>query len=311
MPLTKPWSGYWELTLSMLFFAITLVLGKTLLALFPIFLLLAIRFLMGTSFFSLTYYLHAAKNGKAIEKLSHKDIGLIFLQAFFGAFCFNLFMLLGLRETSANTAAIITSTIPAFITAFSFFILKESLSMLKLSAITLSVLGVMLVTVTQIIQFDGLSLLGDLFILLAVVSGALFPICAKLVLTRMPVSFTSLTFNAFGLLLFLPWAINEAVAFNFYSITFSAWITVIFYSVAANILYLHFWNKGLTVVSASTASLFTAIMPMSTAIFAYLFLKEIMTTSQMVGMICILGAIFLGTKAEKIQSVFLLKARYE
>lgn len=310
MLISKYWVSYSELTLSMLFFGITLVIGKTLILLFPIFLLLAIRFLIGTLFFSLTYYLKNHQEQHDIKKLSNKDWILLFLQSFFGAFCFNLFLLLGLRYTTADTAAIITSTLPAFITIFSFFILKESMSNHQFIAILLVILGAILVTVdTQHIIINQTAMYGNLFILLAVVTGALFPICAKLTLTKTNPQLTSFTFNIFGLLLFLPLALSDAMQFNFYSITFTTWLVVIFYSTAANILYVHFWNKGLTLVPASTASLFTAIMPVSTAIFAYFFLQEALTTYQMVGMFCILGAVGLGIRQRHVTST--LKPHYE
>lgn len=301
MFIPKHWVSYSDLTLSMLFFGATLVIGKTLILLFPIFLLLAIRFLIGTLFFGLIYYLKNHQEKQSIKKLSNKDWILLFLQSFFGAFCFNLFILFGLRYTTADTAAIITSTLPAFITIFSFFILKEFISSHQFIAIVLVILGAVLVTVdTQHIIINQAAMYGNLFVLLAVVTGALFPICAKLTLTKTSSQLTSFTFNAFGLLLFLPLALGDAMQFNFHSITFTTWVVVIFYSAAANILYLHFWNKGLTVVSASTASLFTAVMPASTAIFAYFFLQEALTTHQMVGMLCILGAVGLGIRQRHV-----------
>lgn len=252
------------------------------------------------------YYLKHYQQESVGQTLTYKDWRLLFLQSFFGAFCFNLLMLLGLRHTTADTAAIITSTIPAFITVFSFFILKESLPIYKLIAIGLSMLGVMLITVTPLIHVNQTDVWGDFFVLLAVITGALFPICAKLSLTKISTYFTSFTFNVFGLLLFLPLAFNQAISFNFHSITLPVWLVVIFYSVAANILYVHFWNKGLTVVSASTASLFTAIMPMSTAIFAYLFLNETITPLQILGMLCIFISLFLGIQRTRIKPAFSL-----
>lgn len=305
----KNWVSYSDLTLSMLFFGATLVIGKTLILLFPIFLLLAIRFLIGTLFFSLIYYLKNHQEKQGIKKLSNKDWILLFLQSFFGAFCFNLFILFGLHYTTADTAAIITSTFPAFITIFSFFILKESISSHQFIAILLVILGVILVTVDTQHFINQTAVYGNIFVLLAVVTGALFPICAKLTLTKMRSQLTSFTFNVFGLLLFLPLALNDAMRFNFHSITFTTWVVVIFYSAAANILYLHFWNKGLTVVPASTASLFTAVIPASTAIFAYFFLQEALTIYQMVGIFCILGAVALGIRQRQVTPT--LKPHYE
>ncbi|MFU8797313.1 MAG: DMT family transporter [Gammaproteobacteria bacterium] len=288
--------AYIELILSMIFLGSTLVMGKTLITIFPIFLLLAFRFAIGSTVLSITCYLHSDKRQIfRLNSISYKDWGLLFLQAFFGAFLFNLLMLLGLQKTTANAAAIITSTIPAFITFFAFLLLHETVSRYKWFAIFIAILGLMLVT-SDIqwfsVQFGSLE--GNGFVLLAVLSGALFPICTKRLSDKIPPRVISLFFNLFGLFLFLPIAVQETFSFAFKNIPLTIWILTIFYSITANVLYLVFWNRGLQKTSASSASLFTAVMPVSTAVLSYLFLGEILSILQIMGMLCVLLAIFFG-----------------
>jgi drug/metabolite transporter (DMT)-like permease len=294
--INKTLVAYIELTLSMIFLGSTLVMGKTLISIFPIFLLLAFRFAIGSIVLSLTCYRHS--NNRKIfrfNSITHKDWGLLFLQALFGAFLFNLLMLLGLQKTTANAAAIITSTIPAFITFFAFLLLHETVSRYKWFAIFIAILGLMLVTSdVQWFSTQLGTLEGNGFVLLAVLSGSLFPICTKRLSDKIPPRIISLFFNLFGLFLFLPIAIQEMFSFAFKDIPLSIWFLTIFYSITANVLYLVFWNRGLQKTSASSASLFTAVMPVSTAILSYLFLGEILSTLQIMGMLCVLLAIFFG-----------------
>lgn len=287
--------AYVELLLSMVLLGATLILGKSLLTIFPVFLLLGIRFLIGSLVFITTTYFYKAKFDLRKLNLSTSEWMLLFLQAFFGAFLFNLLMLLGLNFTNANTAAIITSALPAFIGIFSFFILKEFISLQKLIAILLTILGIVIVNLNMH-KIAGVSntLTGNTLILLAVISGALFPICAKLLTRNIAPIIISCGFNLFGLLLFLPFAIYSLYNFKFQTIHLSVWFMVVFYSLTANVFYLQLWNRGLVYVSASTASLFTAVMPVSTAILAYFFLGETLSLLQFSGMLCVIIAIFLG-----------------
>jgi len=287
--------AYAELTLSMIFLGSTFVMGKNLITVFPIFLLLGVRFLIGTVCFSVAYCFNKVKIKEFENTLTKKDWFLLFLQSLFGAFLFNFFILLGLKFTSANAAAILTSTIPAFITVFSYLILREYISRYKSIAIALSIAGLILVTVDPAhFVSNSINLWGNLLIFLAVISGSLFPICIKLLSNKVPTLFISFTFNLFGLLLFLPISISDAVHFNFRLISMFTWLLVIFYGVTANVLYLNFWNKGLSVVPASTASLFVAVMPISTGILAYIFLNEMLTVLQIGGIVCVTAAIIFG-----------------
>jgi len=56
------------------------------------------------------------------------------------------------------------------------------------------------------------------------------------------------------------------------------------------------WYRGLTKINANTAALFTGVMPVSTTILAFVFLKEPIHTSAIIGMLLIIAAIFVGCK---------------
>lgn len=295
MFMKKQYLAYFDLILSMTFLGSTLVLGKSLITIFPVFLLLGIRFLIGTSFFSAVYLWkikHSVIRSRVITK---KDWYLLFFQSLFGAFSFNLFMLFGLQFSTASSAAILTSTIPAFISIFSFLILKETISKHRCTAIALSILGLILVTANISNTTWNLKvILGNFLILCAVISGALFPICTKLISDKIETAFILLAFNSVSLILFLPFFVMEILSFTFTSISLLTWILVVFYSLTANVLYLYFWNRGLSIITASTASLFVAVMPISTVILAHLFLGERLTTSEISGIIFIILSIIMG-----------------
>ncbi len=294
MLIKKQAVAYSYLILSMIFLGSTFVLGKDLISIMPIFLLLSIRFFIGSSFFSVFFIIKKQKKSQA-DRLTKKEFGILFLQAFFGAFLFNLFMLWGLHYISASYAAIVTSTIPGFIMLFSYFILRETITKTKIVSIIVSMLGLILISCQSlIIDAQPPIILGMLLMFFAVISGALFPICVKSIANKVSPNLISLLFNIFGLILFLPFTVHEIAGFQFSMITLSTWVLIVFYSLAANVLYVSLWNKGLAIVPANTASLFIAIMPITTTILAYFFLHEILTPLQAVGMLLVLLALSFG-----------------
>lgn len=297
----KHFNAYIELTLSMLFLGVSLVIAKALIVDFPIFILLAIRFLIGSIYFVIAYFLFKKTSQRFyLNSFNKKDWLLLFSQSFFGAFLFNIFILLGMKLTTVGSAAILTSMLPAVITGFSFIILKEFISKEKLIALSLAIIGLLLVTVDiSSVNINLNSLAGNGLILLAVISGALFPICVKLLGDKVSPLILSLFFNLCGLLLLVPITILDINEFKFSLISLNSWLLAIFYSFLANILYVIFWNRGLLIVPASTASIFTAIMPISATFLAYFFLNENLTLGQLAGMFCIILSIVLSMNKSK------------
>jgi|JI10StandDraft_1071094.scaffolds.fasta_scaffold39617_5 drug/metabolite transporter (DMT)-like permease len=295
----RPFTAYTNLIISMILLGSTYVFAKILLLDFPVLLLLFFRFLIGTVLFGLLYFANTTfiyqKN--SLKETFSENWFLLVLQAFFGAFLFNLFMLYGIKYTTAGTAAIITSALPVFISFFAFLFLKENINKYKTLAILVSVIGIVLVTVDfNHSLISPYSSFGNIFVFLAVVSGAVFPICVKRLTNTTTASNTliSFAFNLFGLIPFALLSLPEIFHFNFSTITINAWTYVFLYSIIFNVLYIFFWNKGLKKVSASTASLFIAFMPISATIFAYLFLHESLNYFQIMGMSLIILSIIIG-----------------
>lgn len=289
--------AYIELALAMSFLGVNVVAGKFLVTSFPIFLLLGIRFLIGTLTFLPILYMQAGS--LRITQHSHRSVKpnewtILFLQAFFGALLFNLFMLYGLRYSTATAAGILTSTTPAFTALLSFLFLAEKISSKKLFAIGAAILGIAIINLSAsgaaVLRWD---ILGNMLILLAVIAGAFLTIFIKLGSNRLTSLGMALVFNAFGFLLLLPFAVWDALHYSYVNHSSTFYALIILYSVSGSVLFPILWNRGISVVPASTASLFSGIMPISTAFLAYSFLGESLTLMQALGMGFVLFAIFL------------------
>ena len=136
--------GYIELTCSMIFLACAVVISKFLVSFFPVFLLLGLRFFIGTLIFVIIiFFTKPIKFIDEFKNLPWNHHCFLFAQAICSAL-FNIFMLYGLRLSTATAGALITSTTPAFTTLLSFLILREKSTPLKFLAVVFAIMGVII-----------------------------------------------------------------------------------------------------------------------------------------------------------------------
>ena len=279
----------------MAFVGINVAVGKVIVKEIPIFLFSEIRFVIALCFL-IPMLLHSPRKEKV--ELQKSQWGYLFLQSFFGVFLFSLLMLYGVRLTSATSAGIITSTVPAIIALLSFFFLREKLSIPQILSIALTVLGISIITFQEgpsNMEFQKF-FWGNLLVFGAVVSEALFTIFAKKLASILTPIQMAAGVNIIGFVLYLPFAIVEALSFHFSHLGLSNWLLIFYYSITASVLSFVLWYKGVSKVKASIAGLFTGFIPVSATLVGIIFLKESFGWNQTIGMICVLFAIFLGTR---------------
>lgn len=288
-----------ELILAQCFIGSNIVIAKYLLQTFPTPLLLGFRFL--TAFLVLTTLCVLHKTKVTVNKngapLTRQDWLTLFLQALCAGFLFNFLMISGLHYTSASTASIITSTTPAAIAIFSFLFLKEKIKRHQLIAISMAVIGLIILSLGKPYEVNFLqSLRGDVLIFLAVLPEALFTVIAKWHGAHVKPLVMALIVSLFNTLLFLPFIVMGVAHFDLTTVTSWQWFLVFIYGLSGGALFYIFWYRGLEHVSGTTAALFTTVMPISAALFAIIFLNETLSNSALVGMFFVILSIFIGTK---------------
>lgn len=283
-------AAYIELTLAMVIVGSSVVIGKLIIASFPVFLASALRF--GIASVVLVPLL-LAKEGKNVV-IGKRDWFILFLQAFTGVFLFSIFLLYGLKFTSAAEAGIITSTTPAVVGVISFLFLKEKLTFNKVVGIALAVCGVLLINVLGGVsdtERGPFSLFGNMLIFGAVVGEALFTIFRKLSSNIISPLRTATLMSLLGLAMFSPFALYEAVQFDFSGTTILDWIPVFYYGIVVTVIAFILWFQGVMKVSASVAGVFTGIMPVSAVLLSYMILGEAFAWSHLWGGLCVLVGI--------------------
>jgi len=289
--------GYLELTVAQCFVGVNVISGKLLIHYFPIFLLLMMRFAIGwVGMVGIAYFnkLSLQRVYRNFLFLSSKDKWLLIFQAACGGFLFNVFILYGMKTTSATAAGIISSITPIMIFGLSAIFLNEKINLQKWLAIMVVILGLLVLNLGKTSGTMSNALLGNFLVFLAVIPEALFTILSKSVGKKISAMEAVILVNFFNLILFMPFAIFSLRSFNFQAIHAKLWGQVLIYGISGGIMFFLLWYRGLTKISANIAALFTGIMPVSTAILAFLFLGEAIHWSDLMGMTLVIIAILIG-----------------
>ena len=101
------------------------------------------------------------------------------------------------------------------------------------------------------------------------------------------------TISVLGFLMFLPFAAREAVRFGLARISAWDWVALAYYGLVVTVLAFVLWARGLAVVPASTAAVFTAVLPLSAVLLSYAVLGEAFAWSHLLGGACVIGGIVL------------------
>jgi len=271
------------------FWGLSFVATKIALETFPTFTLIFIRFSAAGLFF---FFLMLSRG---LPKFSRRDHARIFLTALFEPGLYFIFETIGLQYTSAPKTALIIATIPVAVLMFAFLFLGERTSVTSILGIGLSLLGIGILVVGDpqfSWQIEG-SLLGDLLIMGAVVTAALYMVSAR----NLGKEHNALDITGYqmmyGALLYVPlflWELPSVQwsAMSGRSISALAYLTL--FATCAGFL---FCNFALTKLPAGKASVFVNGIPVVTAIGAWFILGESLTMLQICGGIIVLTAVCL------------------
>jgi len=182
-------------------------------------------------------------------------------------------------------AVLLNYTAPIFVALLAPLFLKEKLEKSTLLALAISMAGIVIISYQQNLQISGLNLLGVTLGLLAGLAYAGFIILSKRALSGFSsqvVAFYS--FSVASIFLF-PSIIGTDL-----SLDLASWILLLVLGVFNTGFAVTLYLKGLGMVKAQKAVVFTYLEPASAVVFGFLFLAQQPTSLMLVGGFLILIA---------------------
>ncbi len=139
------------------------------------------------------------------------------------------------------------------------------------------------------------SLAGNLLLLAAVTCEAIYVVVGKQLSDRIGPRRISALINLWGLALVTPFGVWQAWHFDFASVGAPAWLGLVAYSIAASVVTVWLWMTGLRQVPASSAGIYTVMLPIAAAAVGVLFLGERFSAAQAAAFGLALAGVVLAT----------------
>lgn len=230
---------------------------------------------------------------KKLERVKPSDYKFILLLAFFEPFLYFIGESLGMQIMTPTSAAVIISVIPLLVPVLAYFMLRDRLSAKNIVGIFISFLGVILVITNKDFEFRA-SMNGVLLMSLAVIGAVFYSVLLKK-LTASYNPFTLITWqNTVGTLMFLPLVlIYDIKSWTPAMFTIKAALPLLELAIFASSVAFLLYTNGVRKIGAVRANIFTNLIPVMTAFFSFLLLKEKLLFHNIIGIAVVIGGLVL------------------
>lgn len=288
---------YLKLAMGMAIFGSGLPVSKIVVSAFQVFIASELRMLV--AFLVLVPFV--ISDLPRLKTLERKDYGILFLIALVGLFFFSVAMLYGMKMLSGVVGSVIMSTTPIMTAIASVLFFKDRITKNKIIAVFLAVAGIVLIQMQgNSSQAAGASQhiwLGSLLIFIAVCCEAAYTLLGKKAGEDLNAISIACLSSLMAMILFLPFAIYQALQFDFSKPSISDWFALLWFGAGSMSLGTVIWYNGIKEVRGSIAAGFMGMMPLSALILSYILLHEPFHWVHTLGMGLELLAIYFITKA--------------
>ena len=238
---------------------------------------------------------------KAFKELPllKKQPGMIFLIVLTGPTLFNTLVYLGLTATTVINALLIISTTPMLIILLNKLLYRIDANRYQMLGIIISLLGVSYVITKGNYQniFQSDFYYGDLFILLAVTSWALYSIFLKKNETGVSgFSFLYISFGLTVILLFPVYLFDIFIQGNYLKVSKQSLLAIGYTGIFPSIFSYMCWNTGVALIGANKSGPYLHLMPIFGGILAFLVFEETLQIYHYVGIVSVIVGIIITNK---------------
>jgi drug/metabolite transporter (DMT)-like permease len=234
--------------------------------------------------------------------LRRQDLPKIIFLSFSGYALYQYLFITGINLTTASNTAVIFGSTPIMISLLSSFFKHEKIKPLGWLGIVLGFAGIYLVIRGRA---GGFSLSrqtwkGDLLLFTAVFLWAHYTVSARpLLKVYSPLKFTTVTMGL-GSLMFFPVSVSQVLKFPYASVSFTAWLCMLYSGLLALSLTLVLWFFSVRKVGNSQTAVFSNLQPVLAVVFAHWLLADQLTYSLLLGAAVIFVGIYFTRRGREI-----------
>ena len=229
------------------------------------------------------------------ERVARGELRRLALLGFVSLTVYFSFENLGIARTSASEASILIAAIPLFVVILNTFTLRERTTARQWAGIVLSFAGIaaLMLLGGSAGGANGGSLTGNLLVLAASLSAAVYSILARHLLVSRPALFVTTFQNLFGALFMLPLALAEAALVGVRGPTQGAVGGLLFLTLVCSITAYLLLNYAFRFLAASKVTVFINLTPIVAVAGAYVLLGERFTPGQAVAAAVVVTGVWL------------------
>lgn len=233
--------------------------------------------------------------------VSRGDRKYFFLLALFEPFLYFLGESFGLTYVSSTVGSVVISTIPVFAVIFAWIFYRERLRLINYLGVIVSFAGV-IIFITNRSGSITMSITGLGLMFLAVVSAVGYNmVLHKLASKYNPISIVNIQ-NVIGVILFLPlFLIFDLKKFIATGIETESFTSVVLLAVFASSGAFALFAYSVRHLGISRANIFSNLIPVFTAVLAFLIVGDRLTVQNAVGMAVVIAGLFLSQAGKRVK----------
>ncbi|MBE7467913.1 MAG: EamA family transporter [Anaerolineales bacterium] len=233
-------------------------------------------------------------------KFQRHHLGRLLILGLLGNTSYQLCFIFGIARTTADNAALILATVPAWVALIGTLAGTEKITAGGWMGVLLSLAGISLIVLggshQARLQFGGTTLPGDALILGATLCWSLYTLASRRLLRDYsPIAVTSFT-TAVGIIPLVILAIPPLLQLEWSNVSLTAWGSLVFSGVFSITLAYFFWNFGVSRLGSTRTSLYSNLTPPLALLTAWLLLGETLTLLQLGGGLLALAGVALARR---------------
>lgn len=238
------------------------------------------------------------------QKIEKADMQKLIWLALFGIVINQVFFIYGLSLTQPINSAIIMISNPIIVFVFTLIILKERITILKLSGLSIAITGAMILLMFKgSFEIGSETMTGDIMTLINSISWAIFVVLVKPIMIKYNTVTVMRWLFLFGSIYMLPIGLYDALHTNWLHFTGQAVFATCFVVVVTTFFAYLLNIYGLKSLSPSVVSMYIYLQPFLASVFAILMGKDKLTSTKIFsGILIILGLYLVSFKPKKIQT---------
>lgn len=225
------------------------------------------------------------------------DLPLLAMLGLIGVTVYNLLFFYGVSlSTAVNASLIVPTSVPVVSNILAAGLLGEKITRGRVGGLLLAAAGVATVSIGGQAGFGPVSLIGDLLLVGAVLSWALFTVLGRVALRKYP-PLTVTTFAHYaGTPPLVAVALLDPASPGFLLAPPLAWAMLAYLVVFATVIAFVWYYAGVRLVGAGRAALFLYLVPVGSVLLAVVVLGEPLYPAQVLGGLLVVGGLLLAQR---------------